>query len=252
MPLKGKVAKADFESQVPEALRAEYTERDGFFYLQAEGIKHADEIVGLETNKNDLLKEKKSLEAKLKELSDRVGGIDLDEYKRLKSEAEDRENKKLKAEGKIDEIIEKWKKDKEASDLAWAEKLKALQSKLDEHEVDAKLYEAARKGGIMPDREAQAVTLVKLRTQKTDKGDLLILDQKGLPLDVTVERFFSDVYKEEAPWFYGPSKAGGGGAPSNGGANGGAGSKQISRAAFDQLPPAERMEKMKSGYAVTD
>jgi hypothetical protein len=206
---------------VPEALRGEYTEKEGKFHLQVEDAEKvfASEVI---KNRDTILTEKKKLQQQLQEIEAKYKDVNLEEIQKMKQEAEDREQQKLKSEGKIDEILNKWKADQEKRELDWKAQLSAAHAELDTFKVDAHLRKAAEKGGIIPDLIDDVVELVKKRTQRTDKGELLILDPQGIPLDVSLDGYFTTVFKEQKPYYYAASGAGGSGASAtqNGGARG--------------------------------
>jgi hypothetical protein len=204
---------------VPEALRGEYTEKEGKFYLQVEDAEKvfASDVI---KNRDAILTEKKKLQQQLQDIEAKYKDVNLEEIQKMKQEAEEREQQKLKSEGKIDEILNKWKAEQEKREQEWKVKLDTAYAELDTFKVDAHLRKAAEKGGIIPDLIDDVVELIKKRTQKTDKGDLLILDQQGIPLDVSLDGFFTTVFKEQKPYYYTASGAGGSGASAN--QNGGA------------------------------
>jgi hypothetical protein len=241
MPVKLK-AIVDKLEDVPEAYRGQYKQDEATqkFILQEVEIPDVPDVAGLTKNRNDILKEKKELEDKLK-------GIDLEEYARLKTEAATRETDKLKGEGKFDEIIQKWQTEKEASEKQWQAKLTAKDAELNKILIDDQLRKFATEGGIIKELIDDVVELHRGRVRKTDAGSLIVLDEGGEPLDVSPQKYFSDYYKEKKPHYYGATGAGGSGASPN--TNGGArGARTIS--ASDQNALNQNIADIAAGKVV--
>ena len=64
------------------------------------------------------------------------------------------------------------------------------------------------------------------------------MDEDGDPTDITPQKFFETLYKEQRPKFYAPSGAGGSGAPANTGS--GTTAKTMKREAFNLLAPQQQ------------
>jgi hypothetical protein len=219
MPIVLKSVVDSLES-VPEAYRAKYKEDETTkkFHLQEIEIPDVPDVAGLKANSDKLLGEKKRLQEQLDALKD----VDPEEYRRLKAEAAQRDTEQLKSEGKFDELLEKWRKEKEDSENQWKAKLEAKDAELNKILVDDQLRKYATEGGIVKELIDDVVELHRSRVRKTEKGSLVVLDDSGEPLDVSLPKYFSDYYKEKKPHYYVATGAGGSGASAsqNGGARG--------------------------------
>jgi hypothetical protein len=215
MPIKLKTI-VDKIEDVPEAYRGQYKQDETTqkFILQEVEIPDVPDVAGLTKNRDDILTEKKKIEEKF-------NGIDPEEYKRLKAEAAQRDTDKLKSEGKFDELLDKWRKEKEESEQQWKDKLATKEAELNKILIDDQLRRFATEGGIVKELIGDVVELHRSRVRKTEAGALIILDESGEPLDVSPQKYFSDYYKEKKPHYYAATGAGGSGAPpNNGGARG--------------------------------
>ena len=205
---------------MPEAYRAQFEEDANTkkFVLKEIEIPDMPDVAGLKASQEKILGEKKTLQAQL----DALKGIDAAEYKKLKEEAAQRDTDKLKSEGKFDELLEKWRKEKEESENQWKAKLDAKEAELNKILIDDQLRKHATEGGIIKELIDDVVELHRSRVQKTEKGSLIVLDESGEALDVSLPKYFSDYYKEKKPHYYTASGAGGSGASAlnNGGARG--------------------------------
>src|SRR5215831_8880307 len=177
--LKAIIDKLD---DVPEALRELYVEREGKFYADFDGI---EDVTGLKKNQADLLKEKKALQEKLDAFKD----IDPAEFKKLKDEATERDNSKLKAEGKFDELKQKWDQQKAAEIGAVQKQLDEANGKLRKFTLEDRVRAAAVKAGIIPELIDDVLVVTSKRFDLNDKGQIVVLDNDGDPMDVTPDRF---------------------------------------------------------------
>lgn len=94
LKLKAVVEKLD---DVPEAHRALYEERDGKFYLEVDGLEDAS---GIKKNRDEILKEKKKLEEKLR----LYGELTPDEAEELRRYREKTEEEVARKAGEFDKL----------------------------------------------------------------------------------------------------------------------------------------------------
>lgn len=86
-----------------ESLAALYTEMDdGKFRLDVDGVENLPAVLGLASNKQKILDEKRELQKKL----DALAGVDPAEYALLKKEKEDGERATLEKKGEFDKILQ--------------------------------------------------------------------------------------------------------------------------------------------------
>lgn len=246
MAHKQTLTKAEWDA-LPEATRKFFTD-EKVYVPDGENWKlDADDSESVGKLSAALKKERDAraqFEKDLKAERDKLSGVDLEEYNRLKAEKDLKETDDLKSKGKIDEIIEKQniklaelKKDYDA-------KLTAKEEELNTFRIDLRLRAAAEKGGVLPDVLDDVVDLHRKRVRFTEKGDLQILDRDDTPLDVSVEGYFKEVYPQtpSGMYYYKPSGVGGIGITQNGnhGPPGGVDLSKLS--ATERLKVANRTE----------
>ena len=85
MPIK---AKYDSKSEIPTGLESHYTEKDGAFFLQVEGLKTDQDVQTVQTALENERKLKREAETKVKEYEKKYSllpdDFTIDEYNRLK------------------------------------------------------------------------------------------------------------------------------------------------------------------------
>jgi hypothetical protein len=250
MAHKSKLTKAEWEA-LPEATRKFFTDEklyvpDGENWkLDAEGI---EDVGGL---KSALQKERDAAEAARKELL-KFKDVDPEKYKQFLSETETREADKLKKEGKWEEWkaafeVQK-KKDLDARD----ESIKELQGRIRKFMLEDNVKAAALKSGVVKDLIDDVVVVTANRFKLDANEKIQVIDKDGeTPLDITVDSFFSDVFKSQRPQYYAGSGAGGSGAQ-NGTSGNGAGKKTVPRADWEKMSPQDSTKFFKDGGVVTD
>ena len=186
-----------------------------------------EKIAGLKANRDEVLKEAKAAKERLKAFE----GVDPDEHKRLKLEAEALVVKKATAEGDF-KALEKQLIDRHAAEVAGRDtKIAKMQKAIEQRLVQAELRKAiGEKGGL-----ADMADLLleygarNVRVKETDDGfeayvvdgagNPMIADGKGTPMDIAgfVESTLMQKYPRA---FAGTGSSGSGAAKSNAGGGG--------------------------------
>lgn len=260
MPVKQVFEKKE---DAPEFLRGSLLEQDGKFVFEAE---LPTETAGL---KSALQKERDAKAAAEKALKV-FEGVDAEEARRLKAEAEQSATDKLKNKGDWD-TREKQLKDQLATDLTKREthfqtelksrdeRIVKLQSSLEKSLIEAQATSAiaAAKGTpeLLLPHVMRAVKVVE------ENGEFVarVLDANGQPRIANVKgdpfTIGNLVEEMKANEVFGrafeATGAGGSGAHNNN-RTGPAGGKVMTRGAFDQLGHSERAKFMKDGGQLTD
>jgi hypothetical protein len=259
MPVKQVFEKKE---DAPEWLRSSLLEQDGKFVFEAElptetaGLKSA-----LQKERADREKAEKSLKG--------FEGVDPEEAKRLKAEAEQLAADKLKSKGDW-ETREKQLKEQLASDLQKREthfqtelktrddKIAKLQESLEKSLIEAQATAAiaAAKGApelLMPHVMRQ-VKVVEENGEYVARvmdanGQPRIMNVKGDPF--TIPNLVDEMKANEV---FGRAfeATGAGGSGASNGNKGGGNAKTINRQAFDAMSQAERMKISKEGVQVVD
>lgn len=245
--LKFKVKKLE---DVEEQYRPFYKEQDGAFVLQVEGATDKSRLDEFRTN-NIALKEQ------LEEMQRRFDGIDVDEARKLKEQAEKMKEKKLLDAGKVDELLEERTKAMKAEyEKRIGELTKSLESaggQLERLLIDNAIQTEAAKAGV----KTTAIEDVLLRGRarfKLKDGKAVPLDPEGKVIygkDGTNPQSMSEWLAELAPvatHLFEPS-SGGGAKP---GPTGKPGQKVKSRKEFEALDPVGKSAFVKEGGTLVD
>jgi len=217
MALKYKYAKRE---EIPAEQAALYVEREGAFYLDAEGVTDKSKADELRNHNIELRKQ-------IEERDARFEGIDPDEFRRLADEKRKLEEEKQLKAGEVDKVVENRVKglkadwDKQFSTVT-AER-DALTSRLTAIQIDQGVLTAATKRGLrptaLPDITARARNVFKLvngapRAFEAD-GQTVRYGRDGVS-PMTLEEWV-DGQTSDAPHLF-ESNAGGGAASNGGGA----------------------------------
>jgi hypothetical protein len=160
MPLKFKYTKRE---EIPAEQAALYVEREGAFYLDADGAVEKAKLDEFRIANISLLKERDDFKK-------RFEGIDPDEVRKLVDEKRQLEEAQQLKAGEVDKVVESRVKGLKAD---WDQKLAAktsecdaLTSRLTAVEIDQGVLTAATKRGLrptaIPDITARARTVFKL------------------------------------------------------------------------------------------
>ncbi|HEY9175017.1 MAG TPA: hypothetical protein VI136_22235 [Verrucomicrobiae bacterium] len=217
MALKYKFTKRE---EIPAEHASLYVEREGAFYLDAEGA--TDKVKADEMRNHNI-----ELRKQLEQLNARFDGIDPDEHRRLADEKRKlEESQQLKA-GELDKVVENRVKGLKAD---WDKQLStvtterdSLNTRLTAIQIDQGIITAATKRGLrptaIPDITARARTVFKLangvpRAFEAD-GTTVRYGKDGVT-PMTLEEWV-DQQTTDAPHLF-ESNAGGGAASNGGGA----------------------------------
>lgn len=226
---------------VDESIRGAYVENEGKFNLdpdkyaevKAQGLKSKNkELLGKLTKANDGLKRFE----KLQDFED----DDLTEFQTWRENKDKTPPPDDKSGKGSDELQAQFEKALNKEKTRFATEKSELESRLTDLDKQVKHYkltvplrDIAAKAGVI----AEDMDLVLLDTAKrfalNDDGEIVVLDEDGDPTDITPQKFFETLYREQRPKFYAASGAAGSGAPS-GTARGGVKTMTISE--FDKLP----------------
>jgi len=221
MPLKYKLKSRE---EIPAEHAALYVERDGAFYLDAEGVTEKAKADEMRNHNIELRKQ-------IEDFTTRFEGIDPDEVRRL---AEEKRKLELQAQGHKSEEIEKIVVDRVKGLKAdWDKQLSAvtgerdsLTTRLTAIQIDQGVITAATKRGLrptaIPDITSRARTVFKLvngAAQAFEADGKSIRYGRDGVTPMTLEEWV-DAQVSDAPHLF-ESNAGGGAAGNGAGGTGG-------------------------------
>lgn len=187
----------------------------------------AEREAGLKANRDELLKEAKTAKERLKAFE----GVNPDEFKTLKAQAEEAALKKAAAEGDF-KALEKQLIDRHSAELAAKDgKLSKVEKALHQRLVQAELRKTIQDAGGLKD---MADLLMEygarfVKVKETDDGfDAYVVDERGNPriadsvgTPMNIAAFVESELKTKYPRaFEGTGSSGSSAAKSNGGAGG--------------------------------
>lgn len=239
MPVEYTVDSLD---SVDESIRGAYVEADGKFNFDPD--KYAEikiQSSGLKKKNSDLINKEKALRESLKKFEP-LGDFDEDQLAEFQTwrENKDKTPPDDKSGKGSEELQAQFEKALGKEKARFTSELSTRDSRIQELERENKhfkltvpLRDIAAKAGVI----AEDMELVLLDTARrfalNDDGDIVVLDEDGDPTDITPQKFFETLYREQRPKFYAASGAAGSGAPS-GTSRGGVKTMTISE--FDKLP----------------
>jgi hypothetical protein len=201
----------DAKDAIPESLRDSAVEtKDGKWAVA--------DVEGLKSSQERILDEKKRLQARYEELERSLGGLNPEQIAKYREDLKRIEDEAARKAGDFDKLLEKRVGETKAEyekRLAEAEKYRV---KYIDREIEFAIRDAAAKAGVPQEDIPYVVDLHKgRRVQYDDKtGKPVVYDRDGDPTGLSVEKFYAETFKAEAPKFYG-STAGSGGGASGGG-----------------------------------
>jgi len=201
----------DAKDAIPESLRDSAVEtKDGKWAVA--------DVEGLKSSQERILDEKKRLQARYEELERSLGGLNPEQIAKYREDLKRLEDEQARKAGDFDKLLEKRVGETKAEyekRLSEAEKYRV---KYIDREIEFAIRDAAAKAGVPQEDIPYVVDLHKgRRVQYDDKtGRPVVYDRDGDPTGLSVEKFYAETFKAEAPKFYG-STAGSGGGASGGG-----------------------------------
>jgi len=155
----------DRQEDIPEQYRADYSEKDGKWVVEVEGMVEKEKLEEFRTNNITLDRRAKELETQLANYT----GLDPAEYKRMKGELDAIQNKKMLEAGEVDKLAEKLAQERLAP---VKEELSATQAKLKKsEEVQASTF--AKLSRFVVDDALRTVAL-DLKVRKEAIPDLIL------------------------------------------------------------------------------
>lgn len=248
MAYKRNLTKAEWE-QLPETTRTFFTEQK-VYVADGENWKldadDSEDVTKLSTAIKKEREARAQFEKDLKAEREKFAGFDLDRYNQLVADADAKETDELKSKGKIDELIEKGKLKEKSINDDWQKKFDNLMGEFNMLRVDHRLHKAFEDGGVIQDRIDDAVELTKKIVRLTDKGELEVLDKPGgSPMDASLEIYAKELLKEQKPWLYAATSAGGTGAQNGNGGGLPSGQDLSKLSATERLKYANRADAAK-------
>src|SRR6185312_2390102 len=212
---------------VPEAVRGGYIEREGKW------VPDDSDVAGLKASQRTLLAEKKAAAEERDRLKAVIGDRKPEDVAELLKQHALSEEERQKKAGEFDKLIEKRVNETKAEyEKRLAEALPYKQ-KNEDRELDIAIRDAAAKAGVISEDMKLVIPIVKGTRVKLDEktGKPVVYDADGDPTGLTVEKFFAETFKAEAPKFYAPSGGSGGGSNGGSGSRAGSGTVTITDAA---------------------
>jgi len=212
---------------VPEAVRGGYIEREGKW------VPDDSDVAGLKASQRTLLAEKKAAAEERDRLKAVIGDRKPEDVAELLKQHALSEEERQKKAGEFDKLIEKRVNETKAEyEKRLAEALPYKQ-KYEDRELDIAIRDAAAKAGVISEDMKLVIPIVKGTRVKLDEktGKPVVYDADGDPTGLTVEKFFAETFKAEAPKFYAPSGGSGGGSNGGSGSRAGSGTVTITDAA---------------------
>lgn len=244
MSLKYSYDKAD---EIPEGLKAHYTETDGRFILQADGIVPKNRLDEFRDSNINLKKQLETANGKLAQ----VDGLDIEQARKLIEQANKQKDRKLMEAGEVDKLL-----DRRTSALKsnYEEQINNLTAERDnlnlslaKREIDTAVLEAAQKNGVQKtatedvlNRARRIFSMQQGRATAQD-GNEPIYNTNGDPL--TVSEWVTQL-AQDAPHLFSQNTGGGAtGTSSAGGTNNPGGENPFDRSSGWNL--TEQMQIMK-------
>lgn len=237
-----------------EPLKGAYTEKDGKFQLDVDKYAEFKKLPLIGKNKEligKLNEAKTGLKRfeKLAELEDDdlAELLELREHKNQNGDKDKPDAAAAKAQKAQEKIAAKHAAEKTALET----QLGDLQRENKHYKLTLPVRDAALKAGVFP----EDLDVVMLDTSKRfslgDDNKIVVLDEDGDPTDITPQKYFETLYKEQRPKFFKASGAGGSGAQNNTAGKSG-GQKVIKRTDWDGMSTTERSAFSKDGGKVVD
>jgi hypothetical protein len=214
MALKFKLTKAEFDA-LADALKEHYKAIGEDYILQGEGI---EDVTGLKSAFEKEKKERKRLAGEAEKYKD----LDPEKARAALLKLQELDDKELVDKGEYDRVLAKKEKEWKDERVTLEQQITERNARLDRFELINPVRDAALKAGVLADDIDIVLSHTSPRFKLNDKRKVVVLDKDGDPTELTLDKYFGEVYKQEHPKFYQATNAGGSGATqTNGGKNGG-------------------------------
>ncbi len=189
-----------------------------------------EDTSGLKNKANELLNEKKALEAQLAESQAEIKKLKVNPPKgddtKLQSQLDDAMSKLTESQNQYAELQNTMKSEKRNSEAM---------------KIASELTRDNKRANLLAEKIANRIDI--------DNGNVVVLDANGNPTVSTTAELSSQI-KSEYDFLVDGSQASGGGA--KGGSGGAAGAKQATRTQFDGMSQSERASFVKDGGKVVN
>lgn len=202
----------DTKDAVPESLRESAIEtKDGKWAVS--------DVEGLKSSQQRLLDEKKKLQDEYEATKRALGGLSPEQITKYREDVQRLEDEQARKAGDFDKLLEKRVNETKADYEKRLAELAPYREKYHDRETDLAIRDAATKAGVLAEDLPFVLDIVKGRRVKFDdkSGKVVVVDKDGDVMTKSVEKFFAEDFKVEAPKFYGATNGSGGGASSSGG-----------------------------------
>ncbi|MFN9087357.1 MAG: hypothetical protein ACK6DP_12410 [Gemmatimonas sp.] len=203
-----------FESKeaIPESLRESAVETK-------EGKWAVADVDGLKSSQERILDEKKKLQQRYEDLEKALGGLSPEQVAKFRADMAKLEEEQARKAGDFDKLLEKRIGETKAEYEKRLADAEQYRTKFIDREIEFAIRDAAVKAGVPAEDVPYVVDLHKGRRVRFDEktGKSVVYDKDGDPTGLTVEKFYADVFKAEAPKFYGATVGSGGGSSGGGG-----------------------------------
>lgn len=198
----------DSKDAIPDPFREAYVEREGKW------VPDDSDVRGLKDSQRRLLDEKKTTDAELSRLRTVIGDRKPEDLAALLKKQEEDEEARQRQAGDFDKLLDKRVNETKTEYEKRIAELAPYKQKYEDRELDIAIRDAAAKAGVISEDMRLIIPIVKGTRIKLDEktGKPVVLDADGDPTGLTVEKFFAEVFKAEAPKFYQAAGGSGGGA----------------------------------------
>lgn len=237
MALKAKLTKAEFE-KLAEPLKEHYKASGDDYILDAEGV---EDVSGLKSALQKTKEARDALKLQLEAEAEKFKDIDPVRAREALKTLHELDEKKLVDKGEYDRLLKKRSDEFDVREAESQQKMADLNKRLDTYELINPVRDAALKAGVLPKSLdlVLADMRVNSRVKLNDKRQVVVLDKDGDPTDISLEKYFGEVYKIDRENLYAGTGAGGSGAQS--GTNGSGTGKTVTREQFKAMTPAEQV-----------
>ncbi len=237
MALKAKLTKDEFE-KLSDPLKEHYKASGDDYVLDAEGV---EDVSGLKSALQKTKEDRDSLKKQLAAEAEKFKDIDPERAREALKTLHELDEKKLVDRGEFDRLLKKRSDEFDQREAEYQKQIKEAQQRLDTYELINPVRDAALKAGVLPKSLdlVLADMRVNSRVKLNDKRQVVVLDKDGDPTDLSLDKYFGEVYKNDYPNLYAASGAGGSGASANNG-NGATGKKTMTREQLNALPLSEQ------------